>query len=80
MSDEEIKKTGGSAFPVIKTTFGQQYEPNVHSVGGMTMRDYFAAEAMKMKWSSANSTASIEDVAAWCYQLADAMIAERAQP
>lgn len=36
---------GGSAFPEIKTTSTYTTDINIHSVGGMTLRDYFAAKA-----------------------------------
>lgn len=44
----------------------------------MTLRDYFAAKAMQ-GWSAnpIPQDATIQDVAAWAYRQADAMLQER---
>lgn len=67
---------GGSAFP----------EPGMAQCGGMSLRDYFAAKAMPLAWKAAedgyfeSGEDSInQDVAACAYQMADAMLAERAK-
>lgn len=38
---------GGQAFPSIKTDRQYTTDINVHSAGGMTLRDYFAARALQ---------------------------------
>jgi hypothetical protein len=79
-----IDKTGGPAFPSV--LFTQDKAPNHHDAG-MTLRDYFAGQALahcldRSKPVFADekiATASCEQktAAAWAYQVADAMIAAR---
>lgn len=47
--------------------------------GGMTLRDYLAAKAMQALLSKPDCPASAEDLAAYAYGNADAMLAERAK-
>ena len=74
------KETGGPAFPsesVYARCEACGWDEN-SSVPGMTLRDYFAAKAMqalvsydmRLKW---------ERIAETAYEIADAMIAERAR-
>jgi hypothetical protein len=44
---------------------------------GMTLRDYFAAAALQATQENPDGWTSNEKCAAWCYQMADAMLAER---
>lgn len=62
---------GGPAFPIP----GWKDDPDFN---GMTLRDYFAAKAMQ-GWSSnpIPQDSSIQEVAAWAYRQADAMLAAR---
>ena len=60
-------ETGGHAFPLNCGSY--QYS-------GMTLRDYFAAKAMQAMLYKEGEPPN-EDVAAWSYQVADAMIAAR---
>jgi hypothetical protein len=70
---------GGSAFPQI---YGRSYSD--YSDGGMTLRDYFAGQALA-GWlacpdagGSSQVTADWQrDVAAICYALAEAMLEAR---
>ena len=55
---------GGPAFPLATA----RYENGL----GMTLRDYFAAKAM-----AACPLSNADDMAAWCYKRADAMLAAR---
>lgn len=67
---------GGPAFPVAEEKVnGITYqEPSV----GMSLRDYFAARAMSMRnIVQAGEILSTEIVAKRCYEIADAMLAER---
>ncbi|GMO65932.1 MAG: hypothetical protein Ta2A_13860 [Treponemataceae bacterium] len=41
---------------------------------GMSLRDWFAGQALY-----APTSLSVEDMAAWCYKLADAMLAKRTE-
>jgi len=67
-------ETGGPAFPL----------PNMIDDGeliecgdtGMTLRDYFAAKAI-IAYHSDGEFSNSEDVANWCYRLADAMLEAR---
>jgi len=73
-------KTGGSAFPEIYTDakvseHNQEYG-DTYSVGGMTLRDYFAAKAMQgMSCFTDNDT--MKAIAERAYAFADAMLSER---
>ena len=42
---------------------------------GMTLRDYFAGQALSNQYT--NGAGSAANVAKWAYQIADAMIEER---
>jgi hypothetical protein len=79
-------RDGGPAFPQIET------EPQLHrfgcddtahcfgsvtSVGGMSLRDYFAAKAMGGRVVEGNFYAFDRPVADQCYVIADAMLAAR---
>jgi hypothetical protein len=73
---------GGPAFPEIRT---QQEDLNhnfeVYSRGGMSLRDWFAGQALAgLLASNANrdNITSAKDEAACAYQMADAMLAARA--
>jgi hypothetical protein len=73
MSDETKRDDGGTAFPLQARDYAPQW--------GMTLRDYFAAQAMTAlaaQWVD-NDDCIFEDVAANCYDLADWMIAQRAK-
>lgn len=70
------KENGGMAFPMF---FGDQIQPQ----GGMTLRDYFAAKYMAAHvagWlANDNDYPNRENVAAYAYLQADAMLKERAK-
>ena len=71
-----MKNDGGQAFP-------NTYERNLPqgrrtvSTGGMTLRDYFAGQALIGIVKLNESRFWPEDDAKRCYEIADAMIAER---
>ena len=74
------KKTGGPAFPnTNEVTLG-----NMSTAGhaGMTLRDYFAAQAVGSMMDTSGVTVFgwAEDVAGGAYQLADAMLHARQSP
>lgn len=61
---------GGTAFPVVFERSKSEY--------GMSLRDYFAAHAPEHPdggWRGGDCTA--EEIAAWRWRYADAMIKER---
>ena len=61
---------GGPAFPSTIT------DDSLH-VGGMSLRDYFAAKAMQGLMASPANPESMKVAAKWSYNLADAMINAR---
>ena len=66
------KDTGGPAFPM------RRYNPNImkfEEVGGMTLRDYFAAKALANAYTQYDGNP--DKVAEWAYALADAMLKAR---
>lgn len=76
--------TGGSAFPEITTDVANDGNGNiygqVYSYGGMTLRDYFAGQALNGICNSCNCLPSDKDmpeIARRAYISADAMLAER---
>ena len=62
--------TDERAFPVCN-------EANVNNQEGMTLRDYFAGQALVAAAKDPNCTC--EDSAEFCYRMADAMLKERAK-
>ena len=66
---------GGPAFPVSTGHHPDTMmkDPRI----GMTLRDYFAAAALQATQENPDGWTSNEKCAAWCYQMADAMLAER---
>jgi hypothetical protein len=78
-----MKDNGGSAFPEIVTELNfhtHEYE-NTHSIGGMTLRDYFAAKAMQglmrdVAWDYSRGHCNAELVSR-AYIIADQMLNER---
>ncbi len=73
-------ETGGPAFPSEgghKFVSGNEIRKTLPS-SGMDLRDYFAAKAMQGRTANPlPNNSSIQDVAAWAYRQADAMIAAR---
>ncbi len=71
---------GGPAFPT--TLQADKSQITVDAGCGMTLRDYFAAKALagQVAYEGAEgcgNDAGANDVAKWCYAIADAMLAER---
>lgn len=46
---------------------------------GMSLRDWFAGHALFLRYGPRGTTASCEEMASFAYQMADAMLAERAK-
>ena len=69
------KDDGGPAFPVPENEY-QHYQP------GMTMRDWFAGQALAGLHEAYDMNAPVEfkTLAVWAYSQADIMLAERAKP
>jgi hypothetical protein len=72
------KNDGGPAFPVLEVTQDDIYQNIEIQHSGMTLRDYFAAKAMK----GLIATGSFEykgEISRNAYSMADAMLLERAK-
>ena len=71
-----ITETGGPAFPAFEhhAGYGQMM-----AVGGMTLRDYFAASFVTsgVVFKNLSSGSTTDEVAAQAYALADAMLKAR---
>lgn len=74
------KETGGPAFPNVPDGAGDKWADWEQ---GMTLRDYFAIEALKVtsgaSWSDleyrpVNYVSNMENMALCAYQMADAML------
>lgn len=75
-NDVRDDSNGGPAFPHWDGPSGQCFN-------GLSVRDYFAAEALQV-WVQAHIDASVDDlsksdIARECYSYADAMLTERAK-
>lgn len=72
MNDGGFDQTGGPAFPSACTNNSEDVR------FGMTLRDYFAGQALGASDQDRfREVTSDSDVARCCYELADAMIIER---
>ena len=78
-----MKADGGAAFPEL-TEIRTGSHTTVRQWQGMTLRDYFAGQALcgiltawKMIGPCENAVGSCKNVAAMAYANADAMLAER---
>lgn len=58
---------GGPAFPCT----------TMHDFKGMSLRDYFAGQALAGYLANAKAESRVAVVAEWAYDYADAMLAER---
>ena len=63
------KETGGPAFPC-------EHGNNSPHPNGMTLRDYFAANAI-IAYHADGTFSNPKDAAIWCYAIADAMLEAR---
>lgn len=80
--DHVWERAGGMAFPSEETQYSGPLGEAKIKHHGMTLRDYFAAKAMQ---AAATNPAGADGFdfaqrAAWAYQQADAMLAERKKP
>jgi len=76
------KENGGSAYPYMYETserfVGNSYRTVVHHGEGMSMRDYFAGQALTgIIASDCSDKMAVEPRAKLAYRIADAMLAER---
>ena len=72
---------GGPAFPQTEASWYRPPEDKLPVPSGMSLRDWFAGQALSgsrhSKWERADDGETAEAVAKWCYRLADAVLAER---
>jgi len=74
------QKDGGPAFPMIESDFHGDGRVFHYSTGGMSLRDYFAGQALEgMAYMFVMNPEYVdcENAAKQAYKVADAMIAER---
>ena len=71
-----MKDDGGPAFPTMQQC-GASGEYWMEPVGGMSLRDYFAAQAMQGAIARGVKTEEISMVPKMAYLMAEAMIKER---
>lgn len=71
-----MSKDGGPAFPMqfLGINRGALSYEDTNNQEGMSLRDYFAGQAMQ---SLARRATDFEVMAAYCYDMADAMLQER---
>lgn len=74
-----MKRGGGWAFPRVPAQWASG--DTVWGEPGMTLRDYFAAKAMAALVASNDEGAGdrITDIPGYAYEIADAMLAARAE-
>jgi len=75
---------GGPAFPQVETLPANEnqgrYSPEVVSSGGMSLRDYFAGQALIALYGAiqpGEKQSNITALPGVCYKIADAMLAAR---
>ena len=79
------EQDGGSAFPVFerqhvyRDEWDRSGEDQFVAVGGMSLRDYFAGQAIAACADAAMTERDAEITAARAYKLADAMLKARTQ-
>ena len=76
------KKTGGQAFPRSYAFMNPEAgKSELKSVEGLTIRDYFAGQALiGMVTADPDGKRGDEKLAQWSYMIADALLAEREKP
>ena len=75
MSTDATKVTEEThAFPCYVPEYSDKF-----GVGGMTLRDYFAAKVLggQSQWRSMSSVETQQELASLCYSMADEMIKAR---
>ena len=73
------KETGGPAFPTDEEQSYSAFDDSLDHFEGMTLRDYFAGQALCGLLAKYNLNAPSDQgtIAQMSYELADAMLAER---
>lgn len=72
------KPDNPSAYPNITAVMGGgMVQPHVSTKGGMSLRDYFAGQTLASGFIGDLADNEHEKIAEFCYDRADAMLAER---
>lgn len=83
-ADVSAKDDGGPAFPAsVAEILGVATNSAEFDMPGMSLRDYFAGHALSGLMSTVADMAkgtTVDTIAADCYGVADAMLAERSKP
>ena len=75
---EQKRDNGGPAFPAVTTQYNtDSCMREVTSIGGMSLRDYFAAKVLQGFHASQAFGGDSAVIAALAYERADAMLKER---
>lgn len=69
------KDTGGCAFPFVPNDGTEWNQVEF----GMTLRDFFAAQAMQGELASGGASNYLDNIASRSYAIADAMLRARGQ-
>jgi hypothetical protein len=69
-----MSDNGGPAFPINSPSGTPEYMPQRD---GMSLRDWFAGQALHVRFGERGSSISFEEMANHCYLMADAMLAAR---
>jgi len=71
-------KNGGPAFPQVPTYNMPEGIISINVSPGMALRDWFAGQALAGSTANPDPSLSNDELAAaWCYRMADAMLAAR---
>ena len=71
-----MTNNGGPAFPMPGMT-GLPNGDIIYPYEGMSLRDYFAAKALSLRYGPRDTTMPFDELSKLCYQLADAMLEAR---
>ena len=74
------KNDGGAAFPRPFSQHVDVYPPDALAQSGMSLRDYFAGQALRAMielYKETGSEGNTRETAKWSYRIADLMIVER---
>jgi len=79
-TQKQIYDGGSVTADLISERYAEGVGPiqeKVKSVGGLSVRDYFAAAALTGFYANSETAASDLELAIWSYSIADAMIEAR---
>ena len=78
MTETDKRQDGGPAFPTLTPDYSKNGYPIPREADGMSLRDWFAGQALIGYLTNPNYEDSADaNFAKWSYATADALIAER---